>query len=241
MTRLRISEVAERTGFTPSALRYYEQHGLVRPGRSESGYRQYGEPDVTRLRFIARAKGSGLSLDEITDVLALLDEDRCAPVQDRLRIVIGQKAGDAEERAAALSTFAAELRARVAVLEGAPADGPCDDRCGCIADPPAGLDVAPPPIACALPAGEVEGRVAAWRAIVDRATSVARVGEGARLRFDATVDAGELAGLAAAEHGCCAFLAFRLDIGGDEVTLHVLAPPGGQPLVDLLVGGAAGS
>ena len=63
-----ISEAAERTGFSPSALRFYEQHGLVRPARTASGYRSYGDADLERLGFIGRAKGFGLSLDEITEL-----------------------------------------------------------------------------------------------------------------------------------------------------------------------------
>ena len=65
-TGLRISEVSERTGFSGPTLRYYEQIGLLpAPERTGAGYRVYGDRDVARLDFIARAKRLGCSLDEI--------------------------------------------------------------------------------------------------------------------------------------------------------------------------------
>jgi MerR family transcriptional regulator, copper efflux regulator len=82
-----ISQVAERTGFPPSTLRFYEQHGLVRPARTSSGYRRYDNGHVELLEFIGRAKGFGLSLEEITDLLSLLDEDAlddARPIVDSL-------------------------------------------------------------------------------------------------------------------------------------------------------------
>jgi MerR family transcriptional regulator, copper efflux regulator len=83
-----ISQTAQRTGFPPSTLRFYEQAGLVNPDRTPAGYRSYDDHHLELLAFIGRAKGFGLSLDEITDVLSLLDQDRCAPVQDRLRDLV---------------------------------------------------------------------------------------------------------------------------------------------------------
>ncbi len=78
-----ISQAAERTGFSASTLRFYEQSGLVQPTRTPAGYRSYGESDVAQLAFVGRAKGLGLSLDEITELLGLLDDDRCGCTTDR--------------------------------------------------------------------------------------------------------------------------------------------------------------
>jgi hypothetical protein len=58
----RISELAERTGFSASALRFYEQAGLLSASeRSAGGYRLYDQAAVERLAFIARAKQLGLA------------------------------------------------------------------------------------------------------------------------------------------------------------------------------------
>ncbi len=76
-TGLRISDVADRTGFSGPTLRYYEQIGLLPPPeRTDAGYRIYTARDIDRLRFIARAKTLGCSLDEIGDLLTVWDEDR---------------------------------------------------------------------------------------------------------------------------------------------------------------------
>lgn len=49
--RYRIAEIAERSGFSPSALRYYEQAGvLAAPERTPAGFRLYPDRDVERLR-----------------------------------------------------------------------------------------------------------------------------------------------------------------------------------------------
>src|SRR5690606_27997455 len=61
MEGLTIARAAEETGFTPSALRFYEGLGLVNPARTPAGYRTYGPDSLAVLRFIARAKRLGLS------------------------------------------------------------------------------------------------------------------------------------------------------------------------------------
>ena len=77
-TTFQIAEVAQRSGFTPATLRYYEDIGLLRPaGRTDAGYRLYDETSLERLRFIARAKQLGCSLDEIADLASAWDGGRC--------------------------------------------------------------------------------------------------------------------------------------------------------------------
>ena len=49
---MNISEVAEKTGLPPKTIRYYEDIGLVSPGRRTNGYRDYASPDVYRLAFL---------------------------------------------------------------------------------------------------------------------------------------------------------------------------------------------
>lgn len=129
-----ISQVAERTGFPATTLRFYEQSGLVRPERTPAGYRCYDDTHIELLSFIGRAKGFGLSLEEITELLGLLDGDECAPVQGRLRDLVDTKIADAHARTIELQAFTAELRRFADTLEAHTADGPCDDTCGCTTD-----------------------------------------------------------------------------------------------------------
>ena len=80
-----ISELAARSGFTASTLRYYGQVGLLAAAdRTPAGYRRYDEAAVTRLRFIDRAKQLGLPLEEIRELVGIWDQGRCAHVQDKL-------------------------------------------------------------------------------------------------------------------------------------------------------------
>ena len=95
-TKMKIGELANRTGFSTKAIRYYELLGLLaEPERTESGYRQYGPEDVERLEFIEKAKRLGFSLDDIRDVLVLHQEQETpcvhvlALVEQKLRRVDG--------------------------------------------------------------------------------------------------------------------------------------------------------
>src|SRR5262245_27022472 len=82
---LRIQEVAEETGLTPRAIRYYEEVGLLAPAaRSEGAYRLYDGEDLERLRFIRGLRDdAGFSLAEIRQLLE--DEAARARNRDRFR------------------------------------------------------------------------------------------------------------------------------------------------------------
>jgi MerR family transcriptional regulator, redox-sensitive transcriptional activator SoxR len=62
---LAIGEVARRSGVASSALRFYEQRGLISSERAGSGHRQYPRPVLRRIAFIVFAQRIGLTLDEI--------------------------------------------------------------------------------------------------------------------------------------------------------------------------------
>lgn len=75
-TPLSIGAVAKQSGFSIDTIRFYERQGLLpEPARKPSGYRCY-QPDIlVRLRFIQRAKELGFSLEEITQLLALSEDN----------------------------------------------------------------------------------------------------------------------------------------------------------------------
>ncbi len=105
---MRIGELAARFGLNPKTIRYYEEIGLLkRAGRSESGYRLYGKPDVERLGFIRRAKKLDLSLDEIRDILSAQEEG--SPPCGQVLGLIDTKIEVIDQRMAELATFRAEL------------------------------------------------------------------------------------------------------------------------------------
>ncbi len=68
---LRIGELAKETGIAVSALRYYEEIGLVYPSvKSESKYRYYNPSDVILVNFVKKSQNLGFSLEEIAEILA---------------------------------------------------------------------------------------------------------------------------------------------------------------------------
>lgn len=86
MKHLTIGQVAKRAGVGVETVRFYEREGLLEePERRPSGYRQFDEGIVNRLRFIRRAKELGFTLKEIKELLSLkLDPSTtCADVKDR--------------------------------------------------------------------------------------------------------------------------------------------------------------
>jgi Hg(II)-responsive transcriptional regulator len=86
MNGLRIGQVAKRAGVGVETVRFYERKGLIEdPPRRASGYRQYPEDVIPRIRFIRRAGELGFSLKEIQELLDLRAEStaRGGAVRDR--------------------------------------------------------------------------------------------------------------------------------------------------------------
>ena len=258
MSTYTIGQVAERSGFSASALRYYEQHGLVEPvERTDAGYRLYDDSSLARLRFIARGKELGCTLEEIADLAELWEAEDCAPVQARLHELVTDKIDDAQRRSAELIQFTAQLQTAAAHLGDAPVDGPCGDRCACLAahDPspasetgrPAGSvpvvlgERADSAIACTLPAEEMPDRAEAWQDLVRHVTHREPVenGPGVRLLLEPAVPLDELARLAVAEQGCCAFFAFAITVDQRGIALEVRAPDDAAEVVTAVFGAAA--
>jgi MerR family redox-sensitive transcriptional activator SoxR len=83
---LTIGEVARRSGVASSALRFYEQRGLISSERSGSGHRRYPRPVLRRIAFIVFAQRIGLSLEEIGTELRRLPPDRAPTRRDWSRL-----------------------------------------------------------------------------------------------------------------------------------------------------------
>src|SRR5579884_2516208 len=83
---LTISEVARRSGVASSALRFYEQRGLISSERAGSGHRRFRRPVLRRIAFIVFAQRVGLTLDEIAAELARLPADHVPTSRDWERL-----------------------------------------------------------------------------------------------------------------------------------------------------------
>src|SRR5256885_9731044 len=88
-TLLAIGEVSRRSGVASSALRFYEDRGLIASERAGSGHRRYPRPVLRRIAFIVFAQRIGLTLDEIAAELAKLPPDRAPTPRDWSRLSSG--------------------------------------------------------------------------------------------------------------------------------------------------------
>lgn len=86
---LSIGELAARSGVATSALRYYEDLGLLASQRSAGNQRRYPRAALRRVAFIRSAQRVGLTLDEIADALATLPAGRTPTKQDWARLSRG--------------------------------------------------------------------------------------------------------------------------------------------------------
>jgi MerR family transcriptional regulator, redox-sensitive transcriptional activator SoxR len=86
---LTISEVVERSGVAASALRFYEDRGLIESQRAGSGHRRYDRSVLRRIAFIVFAQRVGLTLEEIGDELAKLPPGRVPTRRDWSRLSRG--------------------------------------------------------------------------------------------------------------------------------------------------------
>ena len=81
-----ISEVSRRSGVASSALRFYEERGLITSERAGSGHRRFPRAVLRRVAFIVFAQRIGLTLDEIAIELAKLPADRIPTRSDWSRL-----------------------------------------------------------------------------------------------------------------------------------------------------------
>ena len=85
-TLISIGNLAERAGVPHSALRFYEQQGLLKSVRTAGGQRRYARDMLRRVAFIRSAQNVGLRLDDIAEALAQLPESRTPTKSDWARL-----------------------------------------------------------------------------------------------------------------------------------------------------------
>jgi MerR family redox-sensitive transcriptional activator SoxR len=105
---LTIGEVAARSGVATSALRFYEEQGLIASERNDSGHRRYPRRVLRRVAFIVFAQKVGLSLEEIRAELARLPRNH-APERADWAKLSGSWTKRIDERIAELERMKAGL------------------------------------------------------------------------------------------------------------------------------------
>jgi Cu(I)-responsive transcriptional regulator len=139
---MNIGEAATAAGVSAKMIRHYEQIGLLPPAmRTGAGYRQYGERDVSVLRFIRQSRRLGFSMQQIADLLALWSNTRRA--SRKVKVLAEQHVADLEQKMRemaemkqALEHMIASCRgddhAECAIIDGLAADSPSAPEPGSI-------------------------------------------------------------------------------------------------------------
>lgn len=148
-SRLKVGELARKTGKSVRALRLYEELGLLEPHRSGGGFRLYGPDQVTRVDWIAKLQDLGFSLAEIQTLQGTVEASDTAPqAMEHLRELFRERLATTRVQLEKLQQLERDLTESMAYLEGCKA---CSDdhavaACACCdsvhADTPAPLLVA---------------------------------------------------------------------------------------------------
>jgi len=113
----KISEVSKHTGISADTLRYYEKAGLVKNiRRTAAGVRLYNDGDLSRLRFILRAKTMNFTLDEISRLLQMRENP--ARAKKSVRQLTQNKLNEVEQHLKTLGTLRKELTLLVNLCTG---------------------------------------------------------------------------------------------------------------------------
>lgn len=119
---MNIGHAARASGLPAKTIRYYEDIGLVEPARRGNGYRAYSDANLHNLRFLARARSLGFSIEDCRKLLSLY-EDRHRASADVKKMAQAHIVG-IEEKIAQLAGMKATLTGLVSACHG-------DDRPDC--------------------------------------------------------------------------------------------------------------
>lgn len=119
---MNVGTAARRTGLPAKTIRYYEEIGLISPGRAGNGYRDYTGDDIHRLAFLRRARNLGFSIEDCRQLMALY-RDRSRASQD-VRAIASAHVAAIEEKVRELQSMRATLQKLIHACHG-------DDRPDC--------------------------------------------------------------------------------------------------------------
>lgn len=105
---MNIGEASKSTGLSAKMIRYYECVGLLKPDRTEAGYRRYGHQDLHTLAFLRRARDLGFSVEQMRDLLALWTDSGRASAD--VKAMALRHIDALERKATALNQMAGTLR-----------------------------------------------------------------------------------------------------------------------------------
>lgn len=119
---MNIGDAARHSGLPAKTIRYYEEVGLVSPGRRGNGYREYAATDLHKLAFLQRARGLGFSIEDCRALLSLYEDEGRA--SGDVKRIAEAHIGDIDRKIAELRSLRATLGRLIASCHG-------DDRAAC--------------------------------------------------------------------------------------------------------------
>lgn len=129
---MNIGTAAEQSKLSAKTIRYYEDIALVKPARSDNGYRDYSGADIHRLRFLQRARGLGFTIEECRQLLSLYEDKHRASAD--VKAIALAKIAEADRKIRELRSLKSTLQTLAEHCHG-------DERPECpILDDMAGLD-----------------------------------------------------------------------------------------------------
>ena len=138
---MKVSEVARRAGVAASAIRFYEAEGVLpEPARTPSGYRDYDEVDLCRLRTLVSLRSLGIDLQEAGRLAGACADGRCDDMATDLLPRIEARRAEVASARAELDHLDAELALVERTLRGGAnvnvffVDGASDDPADAAAD-----------------------------------------------------------------------------------------------------------
>lgn len=94
---MRVSELAKTLNITPDTVRFYTRNQVLKPIKSkENGYKEYGDKDISRLRFVLNARQLGFSVEDIKVILA--ESDKTISPCDTVKRLIEKRLHETEQR-----------------------------------------------------------------------------------------------------------------------------------------------
>jgi Cu(I)-responsive transcriptional regulator len=113
---MNIGSAAELTSLPSKTIRYYEDIGLIKPGRAQNGYRDYSNEDVHRLQFLQRSRSLGFTIEECRTLLSLYDDEGRASAD--VKRIAREKIQKVEEKIAELESLRSTLKVLVKNCHG---------------------------------------------------------------------------------------------------------------------------
>lgn len=144
--RMKIGELARKTGKSVRALRHYEELGLLRAGRSDGGFRLYGPDELARVYWISKLQDMGFSLSQVQGLIATVESSGSAPeAMQSLRELFRSRLQKTRDQVERLLQLERDLAESLAYLEGCRVCTTEHDIDGCAScDSPAHADTRAP-------------------------------------------------------------------------------------------------